>query len=452
MKKALCFLFVLFLLTNFCAIGLSETIVTYGGAFSPDDTGYQTFLAEHPDILVAWPNVVYSFTSEFMTALLTKQYYCDMFAWGTSQIDWPILMKKGYCYDLSKSQLLVEAVSKMHPYISKQAMYDGKLFAIPTDVNFIFMQIEENTWYEAGLALEDVPQSFQEFLDFLEHWCDRIDNEPEPMIRILGGWESQYTESSYTAWLTKLLINEAIMQAQYAEEELHFDNEELLALLERCYIVGRRVYSLESPSGKQNLFDESSRGVWPTNYANVIFLRQNSTQPKLVKTVIKMWAVCSYTDKPDLCLELLEKVVTGSGDLSLTSDMFLYSNAIARINPNYESDLARWTDELNTAVEQLQKPNLDMDEISRLEKASAVYTGAIETVEKNKWLMLPEQLTDYQAAADRLNVPPPSIFDESQELDTMEKLYNRFANGLLTADQLIKELDHMAQMIRLESN
>ncbi len=450
MKKVVCYLLVFLIISVFCATAFSETIVTYGGTFSSYDTGYQAFLKKHPNVSMTWPDMVYTSTSAFTTALLTRQYTCDMFAWGTSQVDWSILMDKGYCLNLSDSQVLSDAVNRMHPNIAKLAMHDGLLYAVPNDINFIFMQIEKDTWFGAGLTLNDVPQSFPEFLDFLEQWCNRIEDAPEPMIRILGGWESNYTESSYVAWLAKLLINEAIMQMQYAGESLHFDSPELLALLDRCDTVGRRIYQLESPNGELSLFDESSRGIWPTNYANVVFLRPNSTQPKLIKSVVNMWAICSYTDHPELCLELLENVVAGPGDPYSLSDMFLYRDAQARINPNYESDLARWTDELNAVIALLQKPDLDGEGKSSLEEQRIRYEGALDRTEQNKWLMTPEQLADYQAVADKLYFPFPSIFDESNSQGTMENLYNQFSNHRLTAEQLLKELNRTAQMIRLE--
>ena len=450
MKKIVCYLLVFLILTAFCTAAFSETIMTYGGTFSSDDAGYQAFLKEHPNVSMTWPDKVYTSTSAFTTALLTRQYNCDMFTWGTSQVDWSILMDKGYCLNLSDSQVLTDAVNRMHPDIAELAMHDGLLYAVPNGMNFIFMQIEEDTWFEAGLTLDDVPQSFPEFLDFLEHWCDRIENTPEPMIRILSGWDSRYAESSYAAWLTKLLINEAIMQMQYAGEALHFDNPELLALLERCDTVGRRIYQLESQNGELSLFDESSRGIWPANYANVVFLRQNSMQPKLIKSVVDMWAICSYTDHPELCLELLEKVVAGPGDPISRIDMFLYRDAQARIKSDYESDLARWTDELNAVIALLQKPDLNGEDKSSLEEQRIRYEGAVDRTEQNKWLMTPKQLADYQAAADRLYFPIPSIFDESNSQDTMENLCNQFNNHRLTAEQLLKELDRTAQMIRLE--
>ncbi len=451
MKRKACFWAIFLLLFPLlCAPAWGDTIVTYGGTFAAEDEGYQAFLDEHPGVSLSWPEEVYFSTAAFTTALLTRDYSCDMFLWGTSQIDWSSLMDKGYCLDLSGSQVLTDAVGRMHPNIAKLAMRDGRLYAVPNFASFVFLQIEKDTWFEAGLTLGDVPGTFPEFLDFLERWCDRIEDDPEPTIRVLGGWEASYTESSYVDWLTRLLIEEAIMQMQYAGEELHFEGPELLALLERCDAVGRRIYSLESPSGYRSLFDMAARGIWPENYAHVVFLRQNGEQPKLIRSFVMMWAICSYTQQPELCLELLESVVSGPGDPYFSSDMFLYRDAQARIHPEYESELARWTGEAAAVAERLKEPKLDEEERTELEEALARYQRAVETTEQGKWLMLPEQLADYQAAADRLYFPLPDLFAETNSDGEIAALYARFANRLLTAEQFMKELNRIAQMMRLE--
>jgi hypothetical protein len=147
---------------------------------------------------------------------------------------------------------------------------------------------------------------------------------------------------------------------------------------------------------------------------------------------------------------IAENIVAGSGDPNSRSDMFLYRDAQARIKSDYESDLAHWTDELNAVIALLQKPDLDGEVKSNLEEKRIKYQGAVDRTKQNKWLMTPEQLVDYQAAADRLYFPIPSIFDESNSQGTMENLYNQFSSHRLTAEQLLKELNRTAQMIRLE--
>lgn len=451
MKKTGCLLLTILVSMTLVAVGYSETLVTYGGSFSEENIGFQTFLSDHPEVSLSWPDVVYYSSSAFTNALLTRDFNCDLFTWTTSQIDWQNLMDKGYCGDLSSSHILMEAVKKMHPNIARQAIHNGRLLAIPQRVNFVFLQIDEDTWFEAGLTLEDVPQSFPEFLNFLENWCDCIEESPEPTIRIIGSWDSvTYTEASYTSWLTRLLLNEVFLQMSYAGEELYFDDLELLALVKQCDAVGKRIYHLESRNDALSLFDEVARGTWPTNHANIVFLRQNDMQPKLMKAGVSMWAINSLSSNQELSIELLEKVTLSARQLNSYTALFLYSDAQAQINPDYETDVAYWTDEINTVLAQLQDPDLDGESKANFEEKLIRNERALELVERKKWILHPDQLADYQASVDMLYFPIPNIFDSSQSSVELERLLNQFGNHQLTAEDFLNKLSRIARMMRLE--
>ena len=69
--------------------------------------------------------------------MLTREFACDLFVQGTNEANWSDMMQKGYCLDLSGSDVLQAAVKRMHPYIAAQARYEGRLYAIPMRINFM---------------------------------------------------------------------------------------------------------------------------------------------------------------------------------------------------------------------------------------------------------------------------------------------------------------------------
>ncbi len=117
MKRLLC-LFLSITLCLFMVTASSETLITYGGTFSSNNTGLQAFLIDNPSISLSWSDASYFPASAFITALLTREFQCDLFHQGTDQADWPTLMGKGYCLDLSGSTVLTAAVQRMHPSIA----------------------------------------------------------------------------------------------------------------------------------------------------------------------------------------------------------------------------------------------------------------------------------------------------------------------------------------------
>lgn len=448
-KTFQCIVTILFLLTTSTAY--ADTIVSYGGTLQYEP-GYQQFLVEHPGTTIEWPSQVFSTRAEFTNALLTGTYTCDMFIWRTNQVDWQLLMEKGYCYDLSQSAVLMEAVQKMHPRIAEQAMRDGKLFAIPYAVGFSYLQVAENTWLEAGYTLEDVPKSFPAFLDFLDKWCDRIEAGDASGIRVIGGWDAgSYTNASYVEWLTKLLVDEAILQMQYAGESLHFDDPQLRVLLDRCCEIGQRLYALEPRADCAALLELSARNVWPKDSNRIVFLRLDETQPLLINASLDMWAVFSDASNPEICIDLLEYIVTDTDETDNASDLLLFANAEPRVNPEYVSGVATWKGKLNEVDSQLQASNLSTANRMELEELRAKYLLLLERQEEIKWVMDADQLADYQAHADGLFFAAPSVFtDVTEGYDMLASLYKRFASQSITENAFLTELDRIAQMLTEE--
>ena len=451
MKKLLCF-FLGISLCLFTATSLCETLVTYGGTFSSSNIGLQEFLAENLNISLSWSDADYFPASAFITALLTHEFQCDLFYQGTDQADWPTLMDKGYCLGLSGSTVLTTAVQRMYPSIAAKAMANGHLYAIPTGISFRYYQTVEETWLNAGYTVEDIPQSFPSFLDFLSAWCDRIEANPEADVVALGGWDGEsFSSASYVSRLAEMLINEVIMQHQYANEKLSFSTSEIIALLDRCTTIGERLYQLESRNYHSVLFEQMVSNIWPSNASSIVFLRLNNEQPKLVDASLFMWAINASSSNAEKAVELLEKAATVPSDPSSYSDLFLYQDAQPRMSPDYETSLAYWTEKKEEAEALLQNDDLDADTQESLEKNVQKYQTAIDLTESNKWLVTSEQLESYRSVIDDLYFSPINIFSQSSEsYETLEDLYRQFGHGKLTAEQFTQRLDQIATMMYLE--
>ncbi len=428
----------------------SETLITYGGTFSQKNSGYQEFCKENPDVQLIWSDADYYPASAFITALLTGEFKCDLFTQRTDQADWINLMSKGYCLDLSNSVILSEATKNMYPSIAAQGMFDGHLYAIPTQISFTYYRINVEPWIGMGFTEDDVPQSFSEFLDFLAIWCDRVEDDPEMEVVAFGGWENP-DSSAYTILLTEMLINEIIMEKQYYHDDLVFDDNELLELLERCSVIGERLSQCENKSYSGTLFEQYSSKIWPETSAYIVYLKINDNCPKLIKSRASMWAINANTKHADLCIKLLEKAAVGITNLSHKDDLFIYQNSQPRINPNYESDKEYWTQAKDAVVVALQDDDISGETRYDLEDKLSSYSEAIKRTEINKWLVSPEQLSDYQNVVNGLYFAPINVFDNSSEgYDSIDNLLKQFASHSIDASQLIKKLNTVADMLRLE--
>lgn len=461
MKQKTGLLFVLVLCLAFTWQANAATIKYYGG-METENAGHKAFRAAHPDVTFEQAGIYYNTTNEFTGALLTKEFGCDVFELNTGVFDCQQIMEKGYCVDLSESQVIREAVGRMHPLIAGQAMVDGKIYAVPNGISFYYLEIQEEGWAAAGLTEEDIPNSFPAFLDFLERLCDRTEASQEKNIRVLFSWdETLYDQYSYTGWLITQLIDSYITQVQFAGGPLRFNNPELSSLLERCKAVGARIYEVEprpDASGRQRgeyaLFDHGVQIVWPQRAAHILCFRLNDAQPKIIKASLRMYAVNPNSSIPGLCVELLEKLVTGPESPIGWMRALLYQGAEPVIDPHYETSVKHWSTRVDTFKEQLKDPDLTLEQRLAIEDQlrSSEYYLAYTLTDKGKYYMSPAQLEDYNTYAEALYFPAPNAFDGSTDTSsTLRSLEKQYASGLMTTQQFLSELDRMAHMIEMEN-
>ena len=415
--------------------------------------GFRSFQAIHPDVQCSWSEQDYSNINDLNSALLTGEFDSDVYNLNSLLFDCKQIMTKGYCIDLSRSEIIRKEIAKMQPSIVTQVMQGDKIYAIPFDISFSFWAVNAEAWTAAGFTDADVPTSFPEFLDFLSSWVDRIEDDPEPDISINNRWvESLYNENSYTSWLTQILMENYIMQVQYAGQLLRFDNDELITLLNRVKEIGAAIYRSEpATKGKMQLFDEVASDRWPkTINSGIVSMRINDTQPHLIKSYMTMYAINPSTSNENLAIELLESLIT---NIPETSRALMYCNAEPVLNPNYESDRTRTLAYIAKTEEALKSNELEVDEIETLEADLQSYRNVLAGVEYNKYILSPEQLQHYQSYVDALYFPTPGIFFIGTDTGwTMKQRQDRFAAGILSAREFVQEMDHLAEMIEMEND
>ena len=85
------------------------------------------------------------------------------------------LAEKGYCVDLSGSEVISAYVERMYPGIRGAFCRDGKIYAIPFIASFDFrfaLGYNPQVMAMMGLTEADLPRTFMEWMAFLEQWAD----------------------------------------------------------------------------------------------------------------------------------------------------------------------------------------------------------------------------------------------------------------------------------------
>lgn len=356
MKKTIAIILCLMMTCVCTQIAAGESLV-----YSVDDRNnrFTKFMAQHPEINFVQGSFDYSSTSELAWLLLSREFNCDVFSMSTQSIDVKSIMQKGYCADLSESKIISDVIGRMHPVIQNQVVQDGKIMGIPTSISFSYIQVNSKTWSDMGYTASDIPSSFQELLDFLNNWCSRAENEENENISVRSGWVPElYSESSYIQWLTGLLIDEYILQAQYAGDELDFTSSNLGSLLEQIKLIGKRIYEAEAKpsqfasSEPHPLFETLSGTVFPTNSEYIMFLPYSEQLPSLMRADMNVVSVCSYTELPTIAIGLAEQVCLSLSDYTQAL-LFIESSPLT--NPNYKEALEMTLQNIDSLKQDLDK-------------------------------------------------------------------------------------------------
>ncbi len=468
MKRFLPFLTLLLCLSLACP-ALAETLVTYycGLSSSTRKDAYEAFHARYPDVTFEKSKYQEQSRSgsELAGLMLTREFDADVFTMQNYKFDLQTLYQKGYCVDLSSSNVIRDFLSRVYPRIAEACMRDGKIYAVPDAVYIRFYSVGTG-WEKAGYTAEDVPDTFPKLLDFLEMWCDRIEEEPmvergHGVAALEGLDESAYSSGIYIRWLTDLLLDNYIMQRQYANQPLDFSDPELLTLLERAKAIGTRLYEVEyapkesdgrSPEGLFIGGENSNSGNFPETMDPVCFFRLNDQQPKLIKADVRVTCVYAGSDMREAAIAMLEEDILHP--FWNVSQAMLLTDAAPIENPNYPGELAHWQGKLAEAAEALARTNLSADERAEWEDWQTLWQHYVDEwyAEKYRWSLSPKSLENYRSVVDGLYIPAPTVLtaDASDGSETLWRLKREFSAGVLTPAELLKELDRIATMMQLE--
>lgn len=459
--KRTCLMSVLTILLCFFCIHPAQaiTIKSAGLSLEYENQNVTQFLNEHPEISLVTTNWDYFTTLELTTKLTTGTMNGDFYILQGDMINPETIMSKGFCLDLSSSEILMNHLSDMHPHIAEQLTFNGCLYAWPTEITFSYLRVDPTVWEEAGLSYESIPDTFPQFLDFLEEWCNHLESGDASSFHIMGGMDgydemfSNGNEGIYVDWLLKLLIEECIMQQQLAGEEMiQFDDKSIKALIERCVSVGRRAYQVESQccTEDKGLFTVVSGSMeWPNRSEHVVHLRLNESQPKVIRASLGMLIINPDTTYPEVCIELLECYADNPWGI-LPYDQYFYRSAKPRTKPGWEEDIVRVKTEIESIQQKLNDDTLVGNSRISLEDKLAYFQSELQWLETNKWVLLSEVLEDYQENTGMIFFPTPMALTDQDGNSQIAKLRMQVSKGTISVDQFIQKLCEIATMIQQE--
>ncbi len=425
-----------------------RSVCFYG--FNSRSSGYTSFVKTHPGVKVRKNKKVYYNTKQILNDFITGKMPYDVLTLSTDSFDIYSLMEKGYLAPVTDNESIQSAMESMYAPFREQLSYEGVLYGVPYGCSISYYAYDPDAWVAAGFTAEDVPTSFTSYLDFLERWVIRIQENPEDDIRVCGYFdEEQYGVHSYTLYLVQLLMDQHILQSNYSKQPLRFDTDAFKALLERCQSIGKDLYASEpAQNGTYSLFTDASSLHALLYY---VPLRLTEDQPILVKATISAGFINICSQEIELSKEYLGQKLQ---DMNDGDAVYFYPEAQPVEDENQKRLAEALADTIAGLETELNSDNLTEEERAamneRLEAKKTQYAKVTDPA--GMYDISPEDLEIYKQYGDRLYFQGPSVFDlNTEDGQRVRRLEEQYALGEITTDQFVKELDHLAQMLELEN-
>lgn len=434
---------------------LGETLITQRVLVDDRNEACQTFRQAYPNVEFTADYEYYSTTETYLDALYKSRF--DLFEMSTSTYDCREIMEKGYCANLSESEAVQEALSRMHAPIREQLEYDGRIYGVPTDISFSAFSWCADAFHAAGLSEADVPATYPQLMDFLEAWIKRIKANPENNISINNMFdETLYNKGSYVRYLLEILMDCYVMQCEYAGEPIKFDTPEFRELLERTKTIGKALYDAEPrKKGTMRLFSNTLT-CWSFHeiddgLSHVIPMRITEDQPALIKAQMDILCVGASGGQPVLALAYLENVLNHMDQYART---FVFTDSTPLERSGLESEIADQQTRIDETRRKLKNLKLDDSTRAELENDLSKQTKVLEHMQTDeyRYFISPEWLADYQAHANLLYFPAPGAFGGDTDAGRdMRQLIAEFAEGSVNIDAFIQRMDQMTKLAKTEN-
>ena len=415
----------------------------------------RAFCGEHPEIAVTLADSAYFSINKIVQGMLAASDEIDVYALYLGFGNFGQFLKKGYCADLSDSEVLTQTVGRMSPALTFACYQtDGRLCALPCQANADGVGYSPSALQKLGLTEDDLPRTYSELMDLAVRWMDEYaDNEADVTL-----FDSIY---DIREQLMTLLDNAYIDRALARGEPLSFDTPLYRSLLAKLDQVTPSLLALNPEAGEEDpgayvIYGDDNEApslftffaqVTPREYLDYDYVPLMPTleagDDPVFEAMVQVLFVNPYSKNKDAALSYLEYA---AGHIDPYNAIVLFPDQNEPIEAWYYQQDAAGSDE---RIADLRERLLTVDEANKsaLEEELALEISWREELETRRWSVTAEQIAAYRA------LEPYVILNENNVLanSNVSDLRARYAGGTLTADKYIEGLEQVLRLMRLEN-
>ncbi|MDO4865127.1 MAG: hypothetical protein Q4C10_01115 [Clostridia bacterium] len=399
---------------------------------------------------------------ELLDQMLTRSTEADVYVLQTDfDSAFDALVDRGYALPLDSSEALSGLIGRMYPGVQRKLCRNGVPMALPLEVYGEGIGVGEALLDKLGFALEDVPDTWQGFLDFLQ-------DDIRPRLGLLGEHDrftyDGMTEGDFRWTLRNEILNDWVWCSEASGVVPDYGDPRLAALLERVEQMDLTDFGLEedeeqddgffgggySWGGDTEYLVHMNTPCTLVSYDGVdgtpLLLGFGDDLPGTMALNLKVALISPYTRHPEAATELLELIADKLDPTvvySLCPDMTEPlqrpdKDEIIGIN---EEEIARLQAELETA---------EPRDRQMLEETLAQWQQDLDAfMESGIWLIPEKKLNWYRAHDDRVIAQSPTWFERDGTGEAGE-LLRQYDAGLISTREFLASVDQKSRMQALE--
>jgi hypothetical protein len=445
------------------SIAKGESILRALRIQNASEQSYKEFAVKRPDIPVVLKNTPFSSAEMLMQDMATGS--SDLYSFKIDELDYHSLIEKGYTASLSGSNVLMDMVREMYPFLQKELYRGEDLAAFPVTLTGQTLGYSKKALSELGLTEEDLPHTFPELLDFITNW-DADYGVDHPSLALFR--DNLYGDSKQM--FMGILIQYYSAYYQKLGENLTFDTplmEKLLAALEAAdfsalktkdvqqAMTGAVTYTFTTAGGAAQpakalftMYQEavlSEYGFMMSDFVPLPLSMDEGLDP-IVPASLTVYVINPYSPNQDLAIAYLEHFAGQRSKVSLAAMSPDYNEPV--ISPMYETRKAQQEKELSDIKTQLE--TAPADKKKELEESFKAAEDQLAFLESIKWQVSMQDLEAYRERVNWLtvnNINPLTLLAQDQ---AMTALMGRYTAGQIDTRELLNTLEQKLQMIYRE--
>lgn len=406
-----------------------------------DPTVAVAFSAAHPDISLILEQDSTDFDS-IQKSMVSGETAVDLYILNTGR-SYQDVRDKGYAAPLSGSVYLADLAKQFYPCVQDVLYLDHELVAFPVSILPNAWTLNETKWNEFGLG--DVPDTWEELFSAAEVWKTAYaDEHPDyTMLQCDFGLKG----------IISTIVKQYLLQHETVDVPVDFDDVEFRKAVELAW--AHQEY-LENNSELNPLIMTYYQyyGIGYNDSDRVKTIAPPALaegKPRMTMATMDVFILNPLSQEKDAAIQFLEFYAEHMDNVTKYS---LTETLNTPLRP------ATFKTEQAAALEKIAYLEELLETVDDSEKADI---SALIDLEKKRyqlreiesWDISDESIGIYKSIAQNMVVPLRSIYSDNNEStkdQVIDQVISRFADGQLTVDQFIEELNDKAWMIFQEGN